>query len=94
MSEEVKELGISEILEALTSIEKIAVAGAKVYSDGKISTSDLTVLVDLAKDSGAILEGFQDLDLAKEQAKNLNEEEVIQIVVKVMSVVKAIKDAK
>jgi len=92
MSEEVS-IGITEIEQALTALGTLATAASKIMQDGKINAKDLGAVIELAKKSDELLEGFKGLDKALEEAKNIDQEEAIQIVVKVISIVKAVKAA-
>jgi len=89
-----KELGLKETMEGLEAIEILAVGGAKVFADGKIRTDDIVTLVDVAKKSDTILEGVKDIDMSIEELKDLDQEEVVKIIFKVMEMIKAVKAAK
>lgn len=94
MSEEKQELSIKETLEVLDGLEVLAVAGVAISADGKIGVDDLKYLVDVAKKFNVIQEAVKDADLALKEIGDLDEGEAAQIIAKVFSIVKSVKDAK
>lgn len=101
MSEEVKEVekieedpGIKEITELFEALKVLAAFGGKVMRDGKLGTSDLQYVVDVAIQFQALIEGFSGLEDLVKEAKSLKKDELIAIVGQVYGVVKAFEDAK
>ena len=88
-----KEVTIKEIMELMKAIEVIAVAGSKVAKDKKIGADDLLVLIDLMKEIEVLKDGFTGLGELPKEAKNLEKEEMVEIVMGVFSIVEKVKAA-
>jgi len=84
-------MGIKETQELLNAVEVLAVAGAKIAKDKKISVDDLPAAVELLKQLDVVLAGIKDLDKLDEEVRDLDQAELIAIVSKVMMIAKAIK---
>ena len=87
------EVGIKETLELLEGLKVVGVTGAKVFEDKKINLEDLPKLVELGQNFSVLkdaVEGIKDVD---DELKELDQQEIMQIVSKVFELVKAIKEA-
>ena len=84
-------MDIKNTIELLSAVEVLAVAGAKIAKDKKISAEDLPAVIELVKKLDVILEGIKDVDQLDEEVKDLDEAELIGIVSKVMMIAKAVK---
>jgi hypothetical protein len=84
--------GIKETLELLDSLEIIAVAGAKIAKDGKLSPSDLTIVYDLLLKSPKIAEGFKGINKLSAEIKDLDAEEIESIISKTFVIINSVKE--
>ena len=66
----------------------------KVLKDGRISTADLSYVVDLALKFDKIVAGFDNFQEALSEAKDLDKSEVIEILGQAYAVVASFEDAK
>lgn len=83
--------GIKETLELLVAVETLAIAGAKIAADKKVSAEDLPAVIELVKKLDVVLAGIKDIDQLDEEVKDLDEAELIAIVSKVLVIAKSIK---
>jgi hypothetical protein len=93
--------GIKELREALLAVKEIAVTGKKglklfkkIKEDG-IGLEDLIYikeLPELAPEMDIITAGYEDISKAVEEAKDLDEAEVMELVALVFAIIKAIKE--
>lgn len=83
---------IKETLELLESLEVLAVAGAKIAKDGKLSPSDLTVIYDLLMKSSKLSDGFKGLKQLPNEVKGLDAQEIEQIISKTFVIINAVKE--
>jgi len=84
--------GIKETLELMDSLEIIAVAGAKIAKDGKLSPSDLTIVYDLLLKSSKIAEGFKGINKLPAEIKDLDAEEIESIISKTFVIINSVKE--
>jgi len=84
-------MDIKETQELLNAVELLAITGAKIAKDKKVSADDLPAAVELLKKLDVVLVGIKDLDKLDEEIKDLDEAELIAIVSKVMIIAKSIK---
>ena len=84
--------GIKETLELMDSLEIIAVAGAKIAKDGKLSPSDLTIVYDLLLKSAKISEGFKGINKLPAEIKDLDAEEIESIISKTFVIINSVKE--
>jgi len=84
-------MDIKNTIELLNAVEVLAVAGAKIAKDKKISADDLPAVIELVKKLDVVLEGIKDLDQLDEEVKDLDEAELIGIVSKVLIIAKSVK---
>jgi hypothetical protein len=89
MSEEKK--GIKESSEMIDGLGVLVKAGFKIAKDGKVDLSDLSHLVDVAKEFDTLMEGFKGLDEIDDEVKDLDEAEAIALVAKLFKVIKEAK---
>jgi len=82
---------VKETLELLDGLKVLAVTGGDIFADGKINLADLPKLKTLATNYGTLKEavvGIQDVD---DELKDLDSEEIAQIIAKVAEIVAAVK---
>jgi hypothetical protein len=85
--------GIKETLEFLESVEVLVVEGKKIAKDG-VSLADIPEALELFKKLDVIIAGGKDADkIYKEELKELDQSELIQIGAKVFEVINAFKAA-
>lgn len=84
-------MDIKETQELLNAVELLAIAGAKIAKDKKVSAEDLPAAIELFKKLDVVLVGIKDLDKLDEEIKDLDEAELIAIVSKVLIIAKSIK---
>lgn len=84
--------GIKETLELLESMEALAVAGAKIAKDGKLSPADLTVIYDLLLKSSSISEGFKGIKELPAEMKDLDASEIEAIISKTFVSINKVKE--
>ncbi|MCK4499726.1 hypothetical protein KAU11_04470 [Candidatus Babeliales bacterium] len=83
--------GIKELKEAIEGLEIIAVGVARVMSNGKIGTEDLSILFDLLKDVEKIKAAFSGLGEIPEEAKDLDEAELIELSVSAFNIIRKVR---
>lgn len=84
-------MDIKETTELLNAVELLAIAGAKIAKDKKVSAEDLPAAIELVKKLDVVLEGIKDLDKLDEEIKDLDQAELIAIVSKIMIIAKSVK---
>lgn len=94
MSDEVQKLGIKETQEIFEGVKPLVVAGVKIGADGKVGVEDLEHLLNLSKQLDVILAGVKGADQALKELKDLDQQEMLQLVGSVYSLVTAIKEAR
>lgn len=85
--------GIKETLELLDGLKVIGVTGSKVFADGKIKLDDLPKLLELGKKFEVIKEAVLGVDQIKDEVKDLDQEEIMQLVAKILELASAMKEA-
>ena len=75
-----EEKGIKESKELIIAVKEIAKFAYGVGKDKKIGADDLEKLVELGKKFDEIMEGFKGLNEIKEEMKNLDEMEVVELI--------------
>lgn len=85
---------IKELLELFKGLEPIAQFVGQVLKDGKVGADDLAHLVALGASFSQISNGFKGLDIVKEELKDLEVDEILQIVQAAYAVSDAFNNAK
>ncbi len=85
-------MDIKNTLEVLDAVELLAVQGKKIAKDG-ISLADLPEAIELVKHVDVIVAAVEDAKEVVDEAKDLDQAELIQIGSRVVALVKAIKEA-
>lgn len=93
MSEVKKEVGIEELKEAIEAMKDLAVVGAKVAGDKKVSLGDIKYVQDLVKEYDDIKAGVTGLDKVKDEIKDIDGTEVAELLVILNNAVKDVKTA-
>lgn len=88
-----KKVGIKETKEFLNGIEELAKAGAKIAEDRKISADDLMVLVALGSNMGVLADAFKGIAKMKDEIKDLDRNELVEIVKELYDIADHIVDA-
>lgn len=83
---------IKETMELLESLETLAVAGAKIAKDGKLSPSDLTVIYNLLMEASKISDGFKGLNQLPVEVKDLDAQEIESIISKTFVIINSVKE--
>lgn len=91
MSEE-KQVAIKELMELLDALGILGVAGKKIAKDG-IGVDDLAHVIELGSKLEQILDGFKGLKKIGEEIKDIEQDELLQIIGKVYSLVDKINEA-
>lgn len=86
-------LGIKETLEVIAGLKVLGEFVAKVGADGKVNTKDVPHLISLVKNAGTLSEAVKDAGEVKAEAQDLTQEELAQIGLKALEMVKAIRAA-
>lgn len=79
-------VGTKELMEALDAVEALVVAGKAIMADGKINLDDLPAAMALLPQASKIVEGFKGLDALPAEAKDIREDEALEIVKKLYSI--------
>lgn len=88
------EKSIKETKEILEGLKLVGVAVGKTLADGKVDFSDAANVVELVKQSDALLAAVKGADDAIAELKDLSQEEVLELGAAAYGVVKAILDAR
>lgn len=86
-------IGVKELLEALEGLKVLAKAGKAVLADGKISVSDLPVLMSLLSDKDVLLAAAAGLSEVPAEVKNLSPDEIAQVGMAILAAYKEVKAA-
>lgn len=82
---------IKETLEVLEAVKKVAVLGTKTFKDG-IQISDLGALAELAQNFGLFNEAIKGITEIDDEFKDLDQEEIAQLISKIFDIVSAVKE--
>jgi hypothetical protein len=88
-----EEKGIKETLELLGGLQVVAVMADKILEDGKISVSDLQVLLGLLANVSVLNKAVKGVNQIPAEIKDLSAEESEQVIAKVLELAMAIKNA-
>ena len=83
--------GLKELKEVLVVLKMFGMAAGEVFEDGKIGLEDFAALKNLVDNSSQVVDGFQGLDGAMLEAKDLDAGEAVELALEVVKAVKAIK---
>lgn len=86
-------MDIKESKELLDGLKLLAKAGKKIAADGKVGLDDLSHLIDLSKDLDKLVASFKGLDKLDDELKDLDEAEIMELVSKMFSIFKEIKES-
>lgn len=81
--------GIKESKELLNGVELLAVSAKKIAKDG-VSLADLPEAIELLKKVDILVEAVKGLESIDEELKDLEQEELVELGLKVFSIVKAV----
>ena len=88
-----EQIGIKETLELLDGVELLAVTGVAIAADKKVSASDLTHIVNLAKNAGVLVEAVKGIGELPAEVKDIDQQELMQLGMKAFEMAKSIKTA-
>jgi len=95
MSESVKEeIGIKELSELIDGLGELAGFAGAVMKDGKIGADDLVSLVAFGSNFEKISEAVKGAGEALNEAKNLEQDEVLILIGKIYNAVQKFADGK
>lgn len=86
-------VGIKESLELLEGLKDLVLAGKKVIADGKVSVSDLNVVVDLFHELNVLVDAVKGVSQIPAEVKDLDSEELGVLGAKVLEIVNAVRVA-
>lgn len=87
------DLGTQKIEQIVEAVSHIAKAGKKITADGKADLNDLPAVMELLVKVPEIIEAFKVAGEAWKEVKDVNVDEVIQLIVLVNKKVKEIEAA-
>jgi hypothetical protein len=83
---------VKNILEVLEAIEVLAIPAKQALKDG-LDASDLPKLLEIVKQHQKLIDAVEGIGEVVDEAKDISEEEAVQIAVKVIGLFKKIKEA-
>lgn len=86
-------IGTENIEKVVDAIGHLVLAGKKISEDKKVDLNDLPVLIELGKKLPEIVAAFKSLEPAFSEVKDLDVQEVIDLIVKINDKVKEIEQA-
>lgn len=84
--------GVKELLEAIAGLKQVALAGKVVLADGKLSFNDLPAVVALLSNA-ELLAAVDGINQIPSEIKDLDLDEAMQIIGKLVEALKAFKAA-
>ena len=82
--------GVKESLEVIAGVKVVGVNIAGALSDGKINLADAKYAVELAKSGDVIVAAVKGSDLVLKEAKDLDQQELIQLGMAAYDMVKSV----
>lgn len=82
---------IKETKELIAATKLLAVSAAKISKDG-LNAADIPQVVQLATNFKVIVDGLQGLDLIDDELKDLEKDELIELIQDLHSLVKEVKE--
>lgn len=89
-----KQYTVKNTVEILNGLEVMAKFAGEVAADGKVGADDLIHLIDVAKNFDVLKEAVEGADETKEELKDLDQAEILEIIAAAQKVYKAFKSAK
>lgn len=86
-------LGTEKIESIAESIKKLIIVTKKISADKKVDLNDLPTVVAFLPELGNILDSFKDLGDAWSEAKDIDVQEVVNLIVEINKKVKEIENA-
>lgn len=83
---------VKNIIEVLEAIKILAVPTKQALKEG-VDVSDLSKLLDIIKQYQKLIDAVDNIADIVEEAKDIDSQEAVQVVLKAFEVVKAIKEA-
>lgn len=71
---------IKETKELFEGLALVAKGAKDIAKDGKVDFSDLSIAVDLVKNSNVLVEAVKGVDQIPEELKDLSQEELLEII--------------
>ena len=88
-----KKIEVKELIELLRAIKLIGGIGGAIFADGKINASDFQHLTTLATGYQTIVEGVMGIGEVGDEIKDLDAEEVTQILTELAGVINHIRSS-
>lgn len=85
--------GVKEIKELLEGVKVLGIQTKKVLADGKVSLTDLPVLIEVFQNYQVLVDAVQGADQIPNEVKDLDGTEAQEVLAKVLEVANAIKAA-
>ena len=83
---------VKETLEALAALELLSVTAVGILKDG-LAADDLPKVLELIKQHQVLIDGFGKMGDIPEEVKDVDQEELIAVGLKVFGTIKSIKEA-
>lgn len=87
------QLGTEKIEKVVDALGHVVVAGKKISADKKVSIEDLPAAMELIKKVPEIVEAFKALDEVWKEAKDVDVQEAVELILKINAKVKEIEKA-
>lgn len=84
---------IKETRELFAGLSLVAKAAKKIAADGKVSLADAEHVIDLAKESSLLVAAVKDLKEVPAELKDLEKEELLELILTVYKAVQEIEQA-
>lgn len=88
------EVNVKEALELLKGLEVIAGIAGHIAADGKVNLMDVPKLMPLVAQFDLLTEAFSGLDGLKEEIKDIDQAELVQIIAAAYAVADAFNEGK
>lgn len=85
------EKDIKETLEVVDALELVLVTCIRVLKDGKVNLNDVPLLLNVLREVDKLVQGFKDLNEIPKELSDLDQDELIQLGLKVYNVIEKIK---
>ena len=84
---------VKELLELIAGLKELALAGKGLMADGKLNLNDVPAFLELLDKQSILVAAFSGLSEIPDEAKNLSNEEAMQIVAALVNAAKEFKAA-
>lgn len=84
-------VGVKELKEVFAGVGLLVKTYKDAMKDGKIDLQDLPVLVNLATESGKLVDAVEGVDKIGDEIKDLDGEEAVELVREIFALIKSVK---